>query len=230
MKLTAFILFFGISFCSAEVFSQKEFNQLDDQGKPHGIWKKYYEGTQQLRYEGKFEHGKEVGQFKFYCEECKDKPVAIKNFNVKDDISEVEYFTVKGKIVSKGKMKGKERIGEWVTYHKDSKTPMVKETYLDGNLNGKQTTYYPDGKITEELDFSNGLKDGVNIYYSPTGIVIKKLLYKDDKLHGSVMYYDGHGNLIIEGSYKDDAKYGLWKYYKNGKVVLEETFPKKNGE
>ena len=43
MKLTAFILFFGISFCSAEVFSQKEFNQLDDQGKPHGIWKKYYD-------------------------------------------------------------------------------------------------------------------------------------------------------------------------------------------
>lgn len=230
MKLSVFILFFGIICFPVNAFSQMEINQVDEQGKPHGIWKKYYEGTEQLRYEGKFDHGKEIGEFRFYCEDCKDKPVAVKNFNKKGDVTEVTYFTNKGNIISRGKMMGKERIGEWITYHENSKVPMVKETYSDGKLNGKKTTYYSNGKITEELNFVNGLKEGSNIFYSPIGVVIKKLEYKDDKLHGPVTYYDGHGNLIIEGSYKDDKKNGPWKYYKDGKMVLEETFPKKNRE
>lgn len=228
MKLNVFILFFGIIFCSFDSLSQEEFNQTDAQDKPHGVWKKYYEGTQQLRYEGQFEHGKEVGEFKFYCEDCKDKPEAIKKFNHKDNIAEVKYFTKKGKILSEGKMKGKERIGEWITYHKNTNIPMIRENYQKGKLTGKSSIYYPDGKITEELYYFNGLKEGANIYYSRMGVVIKKLQYKDDKLHGPATYYDGHGDLIIEGSYKDDKKDGLWKYYKNGKLVLEESFPKKN--
>ena len=230
MKLIVFIFFLGIVFSSVDAFSQEEINQLDDQGEPHGIWKKYYEGTEQLRYEGKFEHGKEVGEFRFYCEDCKDKPVAIKNFKGKDGIAEVKYVTKKGAIISEGKMKGKDRIGEWITYHKNSKIPMVRETYLDGKLSGKRSIYYPIGTLTEELIFSQGLKEGENLFYSPEGVTIKKLHYKDDKLHGPAAFYDGHGNLIIEGTYKDDKKHGLWKYYKDGKVAVEETFPKKNRE
>lgn len=230
MKLIAFILFLGISIGPIDGFSQQQINQLDDNGEPHGVWKKFYEGTQQLRYEGKFHHGKETGEFRFFCEECKDQPVAVKKFNDKDDLAQVEYFTIKGKLVSKGKMKGKDRVGEWITYHKDAKTVMLIENYSDGKLDGKKTTYYPNGKITEELEYSKGKKNGTNIYYSPEGVMIKKLEYKEDNLHGPASYYDGHGSLIIEGAYKDDKKNGLWKYYKDGKLVLEETFPKKNGE
>jgi len=228
MKRILFIFFFGIVLIPFGAFSQKEINQLDQEGKPHGIWKKYYEGTQQLRYEGEFEHGKEIGEFKFYCEDCKDWPEAIKKFNKKDDIANVKYFTKKGKILSEGKMRGKDRFGEWITYHINSEIPMIRETYSDGKLHGKVTVYYPDGKITEELDYSNGLKDGANIYYSRTGVAIKKLQYKNNQLDGPATYYDGHGALIIEGAYKDDKKHGPWKYYENGKLVLEETFPKKN--
>lgn len=230
MKPTAFILFIGIIFSSVNVISQNEINKLDSNGAPHGVWKKYYEGTQQIRYEGEFKHGKEVGEFRFYCEKCKNKPVAIKNFNKNNNIAAVEYFDLKGNTISKGEMDGKKRIGKWVTYHKNSKTPMVIETYKDGKLDGTQTTYYPDGSITEELNFSEGLKDGANTYYSMNGVAIKKLIYKDDKLEGAASYYDGHGNLIIEGSYNNDKKDGLWKYYKNGKIILQETFPKKNRE
>lgn len=230
MKLASFLVFFGIFLSPIVVSSQEQLNQLDSNGEPHGVWRKFFEGTEQLRYEGKFKHGKETGEFKFYCEDCKNQPVAIKKFNDKDDIAQVEYFTIKGKLVSKGNMRGKDRIGEWITYHKDAKTVMLIENYTDGKLNGKKITYYPNGKITEELEFSNGEKNGPNLYYSPEGITIKKLEYKENNLHGAATYYDAHGNLIIEGSYKDDKKHGLWKYYKDGKLVLEETFPKKNGE
>lgn len=229
MKLAGILIIFGMLFYTASSFSQMQLNQTDTQGKPHGLWKKYYDNSKQLRYEGRFEDGKEVGEFKFYCEDCKENPVAIKIFNENNDIAEVKYFT-KGKIVSEGKMDGKDRIGEWITYHKDGKTPMVRETFKEGKLDGKKIIYYPNGQVTEEQTFKMGVKEGENLFYSPDGIVIKKLFYKDNMLDGKVFYYDGYGNLVIEGGYKADAKNGLWKYYKDGKEVMEESFPKKNRE
>ena len=46
-------------------FAQKN-NQMDADGNRHGIWKKNFDNTQQVRYEGEFNHGKEIGLFKFY--------------------------------------------------------------------------------------------------------------------------------------------------------------------
>ena len=226
MKKLSIFFFFGIIFLCVDAFSQSEINQMDAQGQRHGVWKKTYPGTDQLRYEGAFEHGKEVGEFKFYCEECKDKPYVVKNFNDKDDVAIVKYFTIKGKLVSEGKMKGKDRIGEWVYYHEKSKEVMTRENYEDGKLHGKVITYYPNGKITEETDYKNGIKEGEDNYYSPDGVLLKNLFYKDDELQGEALYYDAFGNVIIEGFYKNGKKHGLWKYYKDGKVILEETFPK----
>jgi antitoxin component YwqK of YwqJK toxin-antitoxin module len=230
MKKLALIIFFGISLCAVEGFSQSGINQYDSQGKRHGVWKKMFPGTQQTRYEGTFEHGKEIGEFRFYCEECKDQPMVIKNFTGKDDIAEVKYFTIKGKLASKGKMKGKKRIGEWVYYQKKSKDVMTRENYVNGKLEGKVTTYYPNGKITETATYKNGVKEGEDNYYSPDGVLLKKLIYRNDQLQGPAFYYDAYGNVTIEGFYKDNKKHGLWKYYKNGKVTLEETYPKKDGK
>ena len=228
MKKTVLLFFFGILFGSPFVFSQSEINQMDSQGQRHGVWKKTFEGTDQLRYEGTFEHGKEVGQFKFYCESCKNQPMVIKNFTGKDNIADVKYFTIKGKLVSEGKMKGKDRIGEWVYFQEKSNDVMTREQYTNGKLEGQVITYYPNGKITEETTYKKGIKDGEDNYYSPDGVLLKKLLYKEGQLQGPALYYDAYGNVVIEGFYKDDKKHGLWKYYKNGKVILEETYPKKN--
>lgn len=226
MKKLSILFFFGIIFCFADAFSQNEINKIDSQGLRHGVWKKTYPKSDQLRYEGTFEHGKEVGEFKFYCAECKNKPSVIKTFNDKDDIAEVKYFTIKGKLVSEGKMKVKDRIGEWVYYHQKSNEIMTRENYTFGKLDGKVTTYYPNGTITEETDYKNGIKDGEDNYYSPDGVLLKKLLYKNDELQGPAIYYDAYGNVIIDGYYKNGKKHGLWKYYKDGKVILEEIYPK----
>ncbi len=209
------------------IFAQSEINQFDAQGKRHGVWKKTYPGTQQLRYEGTFEHGKEIGEFRFYCAECNDKPSVVKNFNGEDDTAKVKYFTIKGKLVSEGKMKGKDRVGEWVYYHEKSQQPMIRETYVDGKLDAKQITYYPNGTITQETEYKNGVKQGQENYYSPEGILLKKLFYQNGKLQGPATYYDANGNVVIKGFYKEDKKHGLWQYYQDGKLVLEETFPKK---
>ncbi|WP_310992361.1 toxin-antitoxin system YwqK family antitoxin [Aequorivita marina] len=226
MKRLSILYFLGLFFLCTNAFSQSEINQVDAQGKRHGVWQKTYPGTDQLRYKGTFKHGKEVGVFKFYCAECKDKPFVIKEFNDSNSVAHVKYFTIKGKLVSEGKMQGKNRIGEWVYYHEKSKNVMTREHYENGKLQGKTTVYYPNGKITEETTYKNGLKNGEDNYFSPEGVLLKQLIYKNDELHGDAVYYDAHGNVSISGSYKNGKKHGLWKHYKDGKVVLEETFPK----
>jgi antitoxin component YwqK of YwqJK toxin-antitoxin module len=210
-------------------FSQADHNQFDANNQRHGPWKKYYEGTTQLRYEGQFEHGREVGTFKFYCEECKEQPMVIKDFSSDGTTADVKYFTISGKLVSQGKMKGKQRIGEWLYYHKNSREVMSRETYKNGKLEGKKLTYYPNGKLTEEISYDNGVMQGESLYYGPDGTLLKKLRYSNDELHGEAIYYDPSGNVNIMGYYKEGKKHGLWKYYKDGNVVLEETYPKPNG-
>lgn len=202
------------------------FNQFDEEGRRHGPWKKYHPGTQQIRYEGNFEHGKEIGVFKFYCQECGEQPSVIKTFKVKDNTATVQYFTIKGKLVSEGKMKGKKRFGEWVYYHEKSPEVMTREFYTDGKLDGMKTTYYINGQITEEMAFVNGLKEGPNNFYSPEGVLIKELKYENDKLHGPATYYDAAGKEVIKGQYKRGKKHGLWRYYKDGELLSEEIYPK----
>ena len=218
--------FIGIFFVSLNGFGQNEINQFDAQGERHGVWQKTYPNSNQLRYEGTFKHGKEIGVFKYYCESCKTQPSVIRTYKGDDGIAEVQYFTAKGKLVSEGKMKDKDRIGKWVYFQKKSGNVMTEEHYVNGKLNGKKITYFPNGKIAEEEHYSKGVAQGENNYYSPDGILLKKLKYNDGQLQGEALHYDAHGNLVIEGFYKEDKKYGLWKYYKNGEVVLEEIYPK----
>ena len=212
---------------SATALAQDVLNGYDEGGNRHGVWKKYYEGSKQLRYQGTFEHGKEVGTFTFYCEDCKDQPALIKVFDQNSTKATLTYFEKNGKKSSEGVMDGRERIGEWLYYHKDGSTVMTRESYTEGVLDGQKITYYPDGTKTEVLTYKSGIPQGANLYYSPAGVLIKELNNENGELHGAAKYYGPTGDLVIKGQYKRGAKDGLWQYFKNGKITKEETFPKR---
>lgn len=224
MKINILFLF-GFILTTPIVFSQNEINQLDSQGKRQGIWKKNFEESDQIRYEGEFNHGKEIGVFKFYCEDCGTTPVMTKSFNENNEVAEVKYFSKKGKLISEGKMKGKVRIGPWIYYHNRTKDIMTKENYNNGELDGKKYTYYKTNVLAEEINYKNGIKEGSNNYYSPTGKLLKKLIYVNDELHGYAIYYDALGDIILEGNYKNGKKDGVWKTFEEGEFVKEEKFP-----
>ena len=97
MKNLAFIIFVFF----AGLVSAQNINQFDAEGKRHGIWKKYFDDTTVLRYEGEFNHGKEIGLFKYYKNiEKKASLTATKQFNDTDYKSYVTFYTSAGKVVS----------------------------------------------------------------------------------------------------------------------------------
>jgi len=218
-----FLFFFFV--CIAITVNGQEFNAFDTDGKRHGKWQKKYNNSDQLRYQGVFDHGKEVGEFKFYKPSSGKTPTAIKVFSQETDTVSVRYFTNKGKVISKGNMIAKDRVGVWTYYHKGSSKVMMTEVYTSGKLNGEQRTYFENGQLTEKTIYTDGKKQGKRTVYSDKGVLIKQFTYENDQLHGITTYYDMQGRVKIEGSYKRDRKDGVWSYYEKGKLVEQKQFP-----
>jgi len=206
--------------------SAQTINQLDENDKQHGIWKKNFNGTNILRFEGEFNHGKEVGLFKFY-QNINNKAVlaATREFLQPGTKANVKFFASTGKVISEGQMDVKTYIGEWKYYQKDSDKLLILEHFDDkGNLTGERNIYYNTGQISQKDNYKNGKLNGVSYLYSEGNVVIQEHTYEDGLLHGPSKTYDIKGQLITEGFYKNDQKDGNWKYYENGKLTEAKSF------
>jgi len=214
-------LFFTIILTTG--YAQKTVNQLDNNGKRHGLWTKNYHNTNQKRYEGIFEHGKEVDSFKFYTlSSGKSVLSAVKVFNEKDSIADVTFFASTKKVISHGKMNGKSYIGTWVFYHKNSDAKMIVENYNDnGKLEGERFVYFKDGSVAESANYKDGKLHGESKWFSETNTMLRYTNYKEGYLEGKTINYDANGKITSEGHFIKDQKKGVWKYYKAGKLTKE---------
>ncbi|MBT8393408.1 MAG: toxin-antitoxin system YwqK family antitoxin [Flavobacteriaceae bacterium] len=226
MKLILSVI---VLFSSFNCLSQ-EVNKFDSKGLRHGIWKKNFKGTKSLRYEGQFNHGKEIGVFKFYKYLDEQSVLsATKKFNDSNDIAEVRFYSSKGKLISEGRMKGKIYIDSWKYYHKNSDSIMRLEEYdKKGLQQGELLVYFENGNLAEKTNYIDGKLEGESIWFNEQGIKIKEFLYKNNILDGLSKYYSNKGDLIIEGNYKNNKKHGIWKYYENGELKKTKDFTRKS--
>ncbi|NCO63145.1 MAG: toxin-antitoxin system YwqK family antitoxin [Flavobacteriales bacterium] len=218
-----------IFLCFVKLAVGQAINQFDEQGKRHGVWKKVFDGTTVLRYEGEFNHGKETGLFKYYKYIDKQASLtATKQFHEDDNKAYVTFYTSKGKVISEGMMHGKIYIGEWKYYQKNSNQLLILEHYnAQGLLEGDRFVYYENGQIAEKQFYSKGVLEGLTVLYSEKNVVLKVFNYVNGELHGLSKFYNPKGDLILEGYYKSGAKHGVWKYYENGKLIEEKNFANK---
>jgi len=211
--LKSLIFFLILSQCA---LAQDTINQYDANGLRHGVWKKYFPRNHNLRYSGQFNHGKEVGIFKYYDINNDKIPIVVRKFNLNDSSEEVSFFTKKGIIESKGKMLGKWHIGKWIFYHKDGKSILSEEFYKNGKINGESKVYYANGKLTEVLHYLNGKLNGNYKRYSVRGFLYQDLTYINGVLNGLATYYNRKtGKLLAKGNFKDNKRVGIWQHFKN---------------
>lgn len=212
--------------CCQVVFSQAVTNPVDENGKKHGVWSGVYEESGRPRYEGTFQHGKEVGVFNFFDDTRAKSIIATRTFNAKDNSCYTIFYDQNKNVVSEGKEINKLREGQWKYYHKSSKTIMTLENYKNGKLDGVRTVYYPSGKIVDETIYKNGLKEGVYKKYSETGIVLENSFFKNGEYDGESIYKDPNDQVIARGMFKNGKKVGKWKFFINGKFDSEENMDK----
>lgn len=221
MKYLIIILFF-----TASLFGQNT-NQLDANGKKQGVWKGTYEQSKRPRYEGVFEHGKEVGMFKFFDDTSAGTVIATREFNPKDNSCYTIFYNQKGNKVSEGKLVNKLHDGEWNYYHENSPIVMTSENYVNDKLNGLRKVFYPSGKIAEEANYKNGKKDGSYKKYTETGIILEETLYKNGEFDGLALFRSPDNVVVAKGMFVKGKKEGIWEFNTNGKITKENMSTKK---
>lgn len=223
MKSIIFLFFFNTLFSLA----QTDFNKLDNNGKKHGVWKGLYPESKRVRYEGTFEHGKEVGVFNYYDDTKAQSIIATREFTAKDNTVYTIFYDQRKNKVSEGKQINKLFEGQWKYYHQNSKEVMTIENYKNGKLEGLRTVFYPSTKIAEETNYSNGKKNGLYKKYSEKdAVVLEESNYKNGEYDGLAIYRDPLGNIVAQGKYVNGKKKGIWQFYENGKLVSEENMSK----
>ena len=223
------VLIFLNVFC---IRAQNNFNKLDEKGKKNGPWKGIYEDTKNPKYEGTFEHGKEVGFFTFFDNTKTKKVIATREFNPKNNSAYTIFYDQNKNKVSEGKVVNKLFEGRWNYYHKASKAIMTIENYANGKLEGLRSVFYPNGKIAEEINYKNNLKEGICKRYTENGILIEESAYKNNEYNGTATFKDSDGSLISKGNFLDGKKAGVWHFYEKGKLSKEEnmSFPQRTSK
>lgn len=226
MLIKSYLLAFVLIVNCQMVFSQKEINQLDSKGQRHGLWKGTYEASKRPRYEGNFNHGKEIGIFTYFDDTKAGKVIATRDFTKGNGSCYAIFYHQNGKKVSEGLLVNKLPQGEWKYYHFDSDQLMSVENYKQGKLDGVRKVFYKDGSLAEVSNYANGKLDGNYKKYAENETILEDYNYKKGKLDGPALYYDGKGNINIKGQYKNDRKWGYWETYEKGKLVSKEKISK----
>ncbi|MDC1162310.1 toxin-antitoxin system YwqK family antitoxin [Tenacibaculum sp.] len=214
-RLLLFNVIFFV-FCSVNVIGQK-INQVNEKGERVGVWRKTYKNDR-VRYEGQFKAGKEVGTFKFYDITSSKQPTMIKEYSSSSDSAYVKFYTLDGKLKTKGKMLGKKRVGKWSYFFTNGKL-LSEESYKGGKLEGIVKNYYSTGQVTEITNYKNDFKHGLSKKFASNGILIEQENYLEGKLDGEAKYFDLKGQLKEKGFYKEGKRDGQWEFYMDGEKV-----------
>lgn len=217
-KKEVFVLMFFSVFC---LYAQTDFNKLDEKGKKHGVWKGFYEESKRPRYEGTFEHGKEIGIFNFYDDTKAKSIIATREFNAKDNSAYTIFYDQYKNKVSEGKVVNKLFEGQWKYFHQASKSSMTTENYVNGKLEGVRTVFYLNGKVAEEISYKNGLKYGFYKKYTEKGILLEESIFKNNMYSGLAIFSDTNGNVVSKGQFVNGKKSGIWQFFEKGKLIKE---------
>jgi hypothetical protein len=111
---------------------------------------------------------------------------------------------------------------------------MHEESYKDGKLEGKSTTWYPSGEIQLEVNYKDGKREGKTTSWYQSGKIQLEANYKDGKKEGKTTGWYQNGQKMSEVNYKNgklDGKKTTWHEngqiksevnYKDGKLIVTE--------
>lgn len=221
MKLKYCCLTLLLLFCSILYAQQK-----DDKGRKQGYWKKYDEKTNKLLYEGQFKDDKPIGLFKYY--HFNDTIKALIDFKPDGKTAYARHFHYNGKPSARGKYMGTELKDSLWSFYDEMGILISREYYRTGKKHGLCVVYLPDGSVSEEKTFKEGLEDGPFVQFFEKGKIKTKGQYLKGKREGRFIFYYPNGVEVANGFFKNDLKNGPW-IYKNpdGKVKEKELY--KNG-
>ena len=208
LTLTLTLLF---GFSLENINAQNDYNKTDNQGRRQGKWIDFHDNGK-IRYTGEFKNNEPIGEFLYYSEE--GVLIAKNNYLKKSNITETEMYAANGKVIAKGKYQDKKKHDKWEYFSEETGALILTENYENGMIVGKSVAYSSTTQmVIEEIEYVNGMKNGVSNRYYDNGRIMEKANYQNDKLNGDYAFYYPNGVVKEEGKYLDNHKVGEWKTY-----------------
>lgn len=128
-------------------------------------------------------------------------------------------------LIEEGEYSEGRKVGLWKTYFPSGK---IKNeiTYENGRPKGPYTTYYENGQIEERGSWDLNKNLGKFTRYYENGQVQQDFTFDDSgKRNGPQKYYHENGQIMIEGSWNGGKEDGeIREYYSNGEVKSVRVF------
>lgn len=199
-------------FCLTLTLAQADtvFNQVDNQGRKIGYWKKYYENGK-LMYKGFFKDNKPLGELRRYYESGGLQ--AILSFGKNNEKTKATLFYEDGELSAEGYYNKTVKDSVWKYYSYYTAALVSEESYVNGEKSGIQKSYYANGNLSEEIEFKNGYKDGVWNQYFEDGKKKLETTYQWNNVNGRYTFYYPTGTIYILGNFVDNKRHGTWTFY-----------------
>jgi len=192
------------------------FNQTDKQGKKQGYWKvKYDNGA--IKYTANFINDKPIGEMRRYFDDNSLKAIII--FNKSGIKSYAKLYYQSGPIAAEGIYINSVKDSTWKYYSFYTKALTCTETYSMGKRNGKTINFFTSGKISEEINWKNDVRDGMWKQNYENGTVKMYSYFSNDKRTGPFIFNYPNGTPEWTGKYEEGLMEGKWVHYSDtGKI------------
>jgi hypothetical protein len=122
--------------------------------------------------------------------------------------------------VEEGDYKDNRKVGMWIKYYPDGKTPKLKGEYVNNRPEGSYVKYHSNGKIKEIGSVMLSINvDSLKRFHENGTLEYESVLNDQGKEQGSVKYFYSNGQLEFEYNVQEGIPVGeATRYYENGDV------------
>lgn len=192
-------------------------NQLDAEGRKTGHWKVDYPNGR-TQYEADFVEGRPVGVMLRYHENGALRARML--FEADGRRSYVYLFYSNARPAAEGLYTDQLKDSVWTYYSEYDGSVRIREPYSNGLLEGTSQSFYPNGAVSEEVEWKQNKKDGDWKQYYTNGSLRLSGYYEKGMLQGAYEVYHPDGTIEIRGNYVDNKSHGAWRFYdESGKEV-----------
>ena len=116
--------------------------------------------------------------------------------------------------------------GRFLLTNWDKQNRKIEETHFaNGEMNGKWTSWHPNGVRSGEGSWSHGKQQGAQIGWHENGTKAEESYYSNGSREGHFMLWYDNGNVRVDGQYLRDKPDGLWIFYeKDGRIRFRKTY------
>ncbi|MFT6718447.1 MAG: antitoxin component YwqK of YwqJK toxin-antitoxin module, partial [Sphingobacteriales bacterium] len=201
------------------VFGQK--NAKDEKGEKHGFWTELHPNSSFKRYEGNFEHGNPVGEFKRYYQTGQIES----KVQYRGDSTFIRSFFMEGGLLAEGIYIDQKKEGKWKFYSGNGFL-ISAEFYTEGVRNGESIVYSEKGKVVSEAIYSKGTLNGPFLINYPNGVIKEERTYANGNIVGKEIKRYPNNKIMMEGVYNSEGLRDGWyiEYLPSGEEKLKYLY------